>query len=40
MNSAALSGGTSMGLPSMGQAPVAMHMSNMISSGTTSSGPT
>ncbi|WJX63144.1 Mediator of RNA polymerase II transcription subunit 25 [Trifolium repens] len=40
MNSAALSGGTSMGLPSMGQTPVAMHMSNMISSGTTSSGPT
>ncbi|XP_073221609.1 mediator of RNA polymerase II transcription subunit 25 isoform X3 [Cicer arietinum] len=40
MNSAALSGGTSMGLPSMGQTPVAMHMSNMISSATTSSGPT
>ncbi|GAU44367.1 hypothetical protein TSUD_241800, partial [Trifolium subterraneum] len=40
MNSAALSGGTSMGLQSMGQTPVAMHMSNMISSGTTSSGPT
>ncbi|KAL5078773.1 hypothetical protein RYX36_007194 [Vicia faba] len=40
MNSAALSGGTSMGLPSMGQTPVAIHMSNMISSGTTSSGPT
>ncbi|CAK8537327.1 unnamed protein product [Lathyrus sativus] len=39
MNSAALSGGTSMGLPSMGQTPVAIHMSNMISSGTTSSGP-
>lgn len=36
----ALSGGTSMGLQSMGQTPVAMHMSNMISSGTTSSGPT
>ncbi|XP_058775395.1 mediator of RNA polymerase II transcription subunit 25 [Vicia villosa] len=39
MNSAALSGGTSMGLPSMGQTPVAIHMSNMISSGTASSGP-
>ncbi|RZC24234.1 Mediator of RNA polymerase II transcription subunit 25 isoform A [Glycine soja] len=39
MNSAALSGGTSMGLPSMGQTPVAMHMSNMISSGMTSSVP-
>ncbi|KAL2667449.1 hypothetical protein AAZV13_01G069300 [Glycine max] len=39
MNSAALSGGTSMGLPSMSQTPVAMHMSNMISSGMTSSVP-
>lgn len=39
MNSAALSGGTSMGLPSIGQTPVAMHMSNMISSGVTSSVP-
>ncbi|XP_057446959.1 mediator of RNA polymerase II transcription subunit 25-like [Lotus japonicus] len=39
MNSAALSGGTSMGLPSMGQTPVAMHMSNMISSGMASSVP-
>ncbi|KAF5745287.1 mediator of RNA polymerase II transcription subunit 25 isoform X2 [Tripterygium wilfordii] len=39
MNSAALTGGTSIGLPSMGQTPVAMHMSNMISSGMTSSMP-
>ncbi|KAI4357851.1 hypothetical protein L6164_001774 [Bauhinia variegata] len=39
MNSAALSGGTSMGLQSMGQTPVAMHMSNMISSGMASSVP-
>ncbi|TKY69388.1 Mediator of RNA polymerase II transcription subunit 25 [Spatholobus suberectus] len=39
MNSAALSGGTSMGLPSMGQTPVAMHIPNMISSGMTSSVP-
>lgn len=39
MNSAALSGGTSMGLPTMGQTPVAMHMSNMISSGMASSVP-
>ncbi|KAK7310018.1 hypothetical protein RJT34_07207 [Clitoria ternatea] len=39
MTSAALSGGTSMGLPSMGQTPVAMHMSNMISSGMASSVP-
>ncbi|KAI5409941.1 hypothetical protein KIW84_055412 [Lathyrus oleraceus] len=39
MNSAALSGGTSMGLPSMGQTLVAIHMSNMISNGMTSSGP-
>ena len=36
MNSAAVSGGTFLGLTSMGQTPVAMHMSNMISSGTTS----
>ncbi|KAL4280789.1 hypothetical protein GQ457_03G012230 [Hibiscus cannabinus] len=39
MNSAALTGGTSIGLPSMGQTPVAMHVSNMISSGMTSSVP-
>ncbi|KAA3483866.1 mediator of RNA polymerase II transcription subunit 25-like isoform X2 [Gossypium australe] len=39
MNSAALSGGTSIGLQSMSQTPVAMHMSNMISSGMTSSVP-
>ncbi|XP_052726063.1 mediator of RNA polymerase II transcription subunit 25 isoform X2 [Vigna angularis] len=39
LSSASLSGGTSMGLPSMGQTPVAMHMSNMISSGMTSSVP-
>ncbi|XP_007046291.2 PREDICTED: mediator of RNA polymerase II transcription subunit 25 [Theobroma cacao] len=39
MNSAALTGGTSIGLPSMGQTPVAMHMSNMISSGMASSVP-
>ncbi|KAJ7943196.1 Mediator of RNA polymerase II transcription subunit 25 [Quillaja saponaria] len=39
MNSAALTGGTSMGLQSMGPTPVAMHMSNMISSGMTSSIP-
>ncbi|XP_038720220.1 mediator of RNA polymerase II transcription subunit 25-like isoform X2 [Tripterygium wilfordii] len=39
MNSAALTGGTSIGLPSMGQTPVAMHMSNMISSGMASSMP-
>ncbi|XVE91389.1 hypothetical protein REPUB_Repub01dG0005500 [Reevesia pubescens] len=39
MNSAALTGGTSIGLQSMGQTPVAMHMSNMISSGMTSSVP-
>ncbi|KAK4263763.1 hypothetical protein QN277_029137 [Acacia crassicarpa] len=32
-----LSGGNSMGLQSMGQTPVAMHMSNMISSGMASS---
>ncbi|XVF86048.1 hypothetical protein PTKIN_Ptkin17bG0169300 [Pterospermum kingtungense] len=36
---AALTGGTSIGLPSMGQTPVAMHMSNMISSGMASSVP-
>ncbi|KAK7306952.1 hypothetical protein VNO77_39602 [Canavalia gladiata] len=34
-----LSGGTSIGLPSMGQTPVAVHMSNMISSGMASSVP-
>ncbi|XP_050223396.1 mediator of RNA polymerase II transcription subunit 25 [Mercurialis annua] len=39
MNSAALTGGTSIGLPSMNQTPVAMHMSNMISSGMASSVP-
>lgn len=39
MNSAALTGGTSAGLQSMGQTPVAMHMSNMISSGMASSVP-
>ncbi|XVF03439.1 hypothetical protein REPUB_Repub04eG0261600 [Reevesia pubescens] len=39
MNSAALTGGASIGLQSMGQTPVAMHMSNMISSGMTSSVP-
>ncbi|KAJ8774518.1 hypothetical protein K2173_016964 [Erythroxylum novogranatense] len=39
MNSAALSGGTSIGLPSINQTPVAMHMSNMISSGMASSVP-
>lgn len=38
MNSA-LTGGTSIGLQSMGQTPVAMHMSNMISSGMASSVP-
>ncbi|KAF3431814.1 hypothetical protein FNV43_RR26550 [Rhamnella rubrinervis] len=40
MNSAALTGGTSIGLQSMGQTPMAMHVSNMISSGMTSSIPT
>lgn len=40
MNNAALTGGTSMGLQSMGQTPMAMHVSNMISSGMTSSMPT
>uniref|UniRef100_A0A2K1ZFR8 Mediator of RNA polymerase II transcription subunit 25 n=1 Tax=Populus trichocarpa TaxID=3694 RepID=A0A2K1ZFR8_POPTR len=39
MNSAALSGGTSIGLPSINQTSVAMHMSSMISSGMTSSVP-
>ncbi|XP_020974299.1 mediator of RNA polymerase II transcription subunit 25 isoform X2 [Arachis ipaensis] len=39
MNSAALGSGTSMGIQSMGQTPVAMHMSNMISSGMASSIP-
>ncbi|KAH7569865.1 hypothetical protein JRO89_XS05G0010000 [Xanthoceras sorbifolium] len=39
MNSAALTGGTSIGLQSMGQNPMAMHMSNMISSGMVSSVP-
>ncbi|KAK3041268.1 hypothetical protein RJ639_001370 [Escallonia herrerae] len=39
MNSAALAGGTSIGLPSMGGTPMAMHMSNMISSGIQSSAP-
>ncbi|XP_042503107.1 mediator of RNA polymerase II transcription subunit 25 [Macadamia integrifolia] len=37
MNSASLTGGSSMGLPTMGGNPMAMHMSNMISSGMTSS---
>uniref|UniRef100_A0A7N0T682 Mediator of RNA polymerase II transcription subunit 25 n=1 Tax=Kalanchoe fedtschenkoi TaxID=63787 RepID=A0A7N0T682_KALFE len=40
MNSASLTGASSIGLPSMGQTPVAMHMSNMISSGMASSIPT
>ncbi|KAF8020131.1 hypothetical protein BT93_G0741 [Corymbia citriodora subsp. variegata] len=39
VNSAALSGGTSIGLQSMGQNPMAMHMSNMISSGMQSTVP-
>lgn len=39
MNSAALAGGTSMGLQSMGGTHMAMHMSNMISSGMASSVP-
>ncbi|KAF2311189.1 hypothetical protein GH714_020000 [Hevea brasiliensis] len=39
MNSAALTGGTTIGLQSMNQTPVAMHMSNMISSGMASSVP-
>ncbi|KAM5567651.1 hypothetical protein ABKV19_015631 [Rosa sericea] len=37
MNSAALSGGSSIGLQNMGQNPMAMHVSNMISSGMASS---
>ncbi|CAL0318113.1 unnamed protein product [Lupinus luteus] len=39
MNFAALSGGTSTGLQSMGQSPIAMQMSNMISNRMTSSVP-
>uniref|UniRef100_A0A0A0KT51 Mediator of RNA polymerase II transcription subunit 25 n=1 Tax=Cucumis sativus TaxID=3659 RepID=A0A0A0KT51_CUCSA len=39
MSTAALNGGTSIGLPSMGQTPIAMHVSNMISSGMGSSVP-
>lgn len=39
MNSGALGGGTSMGLPSIGGNPMAMHMSNMISSGMASTVP-
>ncbi|XP_031249670.1 mediator of RNA polymerase II transcription subunit 25 isoform X2 [Pistacia vera] len=39
MNSATLTGGTSIGLQSMGQTPMAMHMSNMISTGMVSSVP-
>ncbi|KAL8227647.1 hypothetical protein R6Q57_015231 [Mikania cordata] len=40
MNSAALTGGTSMGLPSViGGNPMAMHMNNMISSGMASTVP-
>ncbi|KAL9401872.1 hypothetical protein Peur_005721 [Populus x canadensis] len=39
MNSAALSGGNSIGLPSINQTSVAMHMSSMISSGMTASVP-
>ncbi|KAK9276529.1 hypothetical protein L1049_006063 [Liquidambar formosana] len=39
MNSAALTGGTSIGLQSLGGTPMAMHMSNMISSGMASSVP-
>ncbi|XP_038892144.1 mediator of RNA polymerase II transcription subunit 25 isoform X2 [Benincasa hispida] len=39
MSTAALNGGTSIGLPSMGQTPMAMHVSNMISSGMGSSVP-
>lgn len=39
MNSAALTGGTTIGLQSVTQTPVAMHMSNMISSGMASSVP-
>lgn len=39
MNSAALASGTSIGLQSMGPTPMAMHMSNMISTGMASSVP-
>lgn len=39
MNSAALTGGSSIGLQPMGQTPISMHMSNMISSGMASSVP-
>lgn len=39
MNSAALTGGTSVGLQPMSGTPMAMHMSNMISSGMASSVP-
>ncbi|KAI6703054.1 hypothetical protein NL676_012190 [Syzygium grande] len=39
VNSAALTGGTSIGLPSMGQNPMALHMSNMISTGMQSTVP-
>lgn len=39
MNNAALSGGSSIGLQSIGSTPMAMHMSNMISSGMASSVP-
>ncbi|KAI8539198.1 hypothetical protein RHMOL_Rhmol09G0162600 [Rhododendron molle] len=39
MNSATLSGGSSIGLQSIGPTPMAMHMSNMISSGMSSSVP-
>lgn len=39
INQATLGGGTSLGLPSMGVNPMAMHMSNMISSGMASTIP-
>ena len=39
MNSAALTGGNSLGLPSMGGNPIGMHMSNIISSGMASTVP-
>ncbi|KAK9051117.1 hypothetical protein SSX86_027743 [Deinandra increscens subsp. villosa] len=39
MNPAALAGGTSMGIPSIGGNPMAMHMNNMISSGMASTVP-
>lgn len=39
VNSAALTGGTSIGLQSMGQNPMALHMSNRISSGMQSTVP-